>query len=72
MCNRRYELLHDTPEIELGAIVELDCDRDRYVVINLEDVARYPLRSGSYFSFHRDVVESKRYWFSRVDCECDC
>ena len=67
---KTYILKHDTPEILRGAIVKYVASRDRYIVTNLEDVARYPLkRSGSYFTFHADIVEKEGYWFEQcVQC----
>ncbi|MEX0596085.1 MAG: hypothetical protein WD512_06245 [Candidatus Paceibacterota bacterium] len=62
---QRYVLQHDTPEIRLGAVVEYDNDKDRYFVVNLEDVSRYPLTDRSYFSFHANVVEGSKYWFRK-------
>ena len=53
----KYRLLHDTPEIKRGAIVMFNNNRGRYEVVNLLDVARYPLTALSYFTFHKDVVE---------------
>ena len=70
-----YILRHDTPEIKMGAVLEYNPERGRYDVVNLEDVARYPLTSRSYFSFHKDVVEGKPYWFEVIEddeCDCDC
>jgi len=67
-----YILKHDTPEISLGAVLKLNHDTNRYDVINLEDVARYPLKSSSHFSFHREIVESKHYWFELVEDEDEC
>ena len=66
-----YILKHNTPEIRSGAILEYNPVRDRYEVVNLEEVARYPLREGSYFTFHKKVVENRRYWFKEVKCECN-
>lgn len=63
---RKYILKHDTPEIEKGAIVVMNYDTDRYEVINLDEVARYPLTDLSYFSFHKIVVEESKYWFERI------
>ena len=73
MC-KVYVLLHDTPEISRGAELTMG-NNNRYEVINLREVARYPLTSLSHFSFHKDVVENKPYWFELVDedeCDCDC
>ncbi len=73
--NKRYILNHDLPEISIGAIVEYNENSGRYVVINLLDSARYPLTLRSRFTFHKDVVEGKRYWFRRIydwDSDCEC
>lgn len=67
MYCKTYELLHNTPEIKKGAIVEANCGDERYVVTNLEEVARYPLKSTSRFTFHRDCVEGMEYWFEELD-----
>lgn len=67
MYCKRYELLHDTPEIRKGAIVEANCGDERYVVTNLSEVARYPLKSTSRFTFHRYNVENMPYWFVELD-----
>lgn len=73
MCNRTYVLKHNTPEIEEGAILEFNESKGRYSVVNLDEVARYPLTSSSYFSFHKNVVEKEGYWFELLDeCDCDC
>lgn len=65
MC-RTYILQHDTPEIRRGAIVAANCEDERYVVTNLSDVARYPLKLTSKFTFHKDVVENMPYWFKQI------
>ena len=62
-----YVLRHDIPEIQRGAIVEYNEDRNRYEVINLSEVARYPLTTRSRFSFHADIVESSPYWFENLE-----
>ena len=73
MCKRTYVLKHNTPEVEAGAVLEYNDSRGRYDVVNFSEVARYELKSGSYFSFHKDVVEKEGYWFELVnDCDCDC
>lgn len=64
--SRVYKLLHNTPEIKKGALLTLDCKTNRYKVVNLDEVARYTLKSGSFFSFHRDVVEDSSYWFAEL------
>jgi len=70
---KTYRLEHDTPEILRGAIVKYSPATGRYKVINLDDVARYNLNNGSYFTFHRDVVENSRYWFEQcMPCCGDC
>ena len=78
MCNKTFVLLHDTPEIRMGAELVLNNRTNRYDVTNLREVARYPLTGLSHFSFHKDVVENKSYWFELLDeeddniCDCDC
>jgi hypothetical protein len=74
-----YILKHDIPEIEAGAILEFNEDTDKYDIINLEDVARYTLTPHSHYTFIREVVESKPYWFAHIEddenecgCGCDC
>lgn len=68
-CNehRVFILKHDTPEISRGAIVEASCGDTRYVVVNLFDVARYPLTVKSKFTFHRFNVENMPYWFEELN-----
>ena len=78
MNNKRYLLLHDTPEIAKNAELKYNLNKGRYEVINLWEVARYPLTSLSNFTFHKDVVEGKPYWFELLheededECDCDC
>ena len=68
-----YILRHDTPEIKMGAILDYNCDRGRYEVMNLDEVARYELTPRSQFTFHKDVVEKEGYWFELLDdCDCNC
>lgn len=66
-CNHRFILRHDIPEIRRGAVVEFNSSRERYEVVNLDEVARYPLTLTSRFSFHQDVVENMPYWFELLD-----
>ena len=72
MC-KLYILKHDTPEIRKGAELQYNENRGRYEVVNLKEVARYPLTGLSNFTFHKWNVENMPYWFELIedDYECD-
>ena len=69
---RRFRLKHNIPELLSGAIVQANCGDEKYVVTNLEEVARYELTPSSRYTFIREVVESKPYWFREVKGCTDC
>jgi len=65
-----FKLLHNIPEISKGAILGANCEDERYVVLNLQEVARYELKPTSKYTFIREVVENKPYWFEEVNGRC--